>query len=138
MIEEINPNFLRIPNVIMQDKDIVPNAKYLYAIIDILAYYTNTITNEELCEISQISHNSIEKYLKQLKDKQYIRIERVRNARKITPLITHSLEILTAKERAKEIEINKAQQRHKEQIEWREEHLPKGVAEFFNEYYNND
>ena len=104
MIEKLNPMFIRIPNVIMYDTKIVPNAKYLYGIIDMLSYYTDTITNEELCLISQISHNSIEKYLKQLKENKYIEIERKRSSRKITPLIPHSLEIQTQKNKEKENE----------------------------------
>ena len=87
MIEKMNPLFIRIPNVLMYDERIVPSAKYLYGVIDMLSYYTESITNDELRVISQISHNSIEKYLKQLQQHNYIRIERKKNARKITPLI---------------------------------------------------
>lgn len=103
MIEKMNPLFIRIPNVLMYDTKIVPNAKYLYGILDMLSYYTESITNEELSIISQISHNSIEKYLKQLKERNYILIERTRTGRKITPLIERSIEIKRKKEKEQEI-----------------------------------
>lgn len=133
MIEKINPLFIRIPNIIMLDKDISPNCKYLYGIIDMLSYYTDTITNDELCEIAQISHNSVEKYIKQLKSKYYIKVERTKNARKITPLIAKTLEVATSK--SKQIEIDKAvaEEQKKKIAEYRQEHNPL----FVNEFYEN-
>ena len=120
MIEKMNPMFVRIPNIIMYDTNIVPNAKYLYGIIDMLSYYTETITNDELCEISQISHNSIEKYLKQLQKSEYISIERKRNSRKITPLILKSLEIEKQKDKEQENEtkiIKQEKEEHQRKVD---------------------
>lgn len=133
MLEKVNPQFIRIPNIIMLDKEITPNCKYLYGIIDMLSYYVDTITNDDLSNISQISHNSIEKYLKQLKAKKYIMIERTKNARKITPLILKSLEIATKKDKDLEIEQIITEEQRKKDIEYRSEHNPLFVNEFLEE-----
>lgn len=132
MIEKMNPLFIRIPNVLMYDERIVPSAKYLYGVIDMLSYYTESITNEELKIISQISHNSIEKYLKQLQEHNYIKIERKKNSRKITPLIERSIELYQKKMKQAEIDI-KEKEKLKQEHETIKKEIPDYVKQFVKE-----
>lgn len=101
-----NNLFIRIPNIIADDKKIPPTAKYLYGIIDMMSYVSPTTTIEELCEYSQITRNTLLKHLQLLKNYGYIDKDRTKNGIKVTPLINKDLEIIHKDGKVEKEKIN--------------------------------
>lgn len=69
--------FIKIPNAILQDKDLLPTEKLLYWIIDSLCNNKKklcTASNQYLSETLQISIRSIQRWIKVLSDKSYIKV----------------------------------------------------------------
>ena len=90
---EIKSNYITIPNVICNDKDLTVNSKYLYGWIYNEIYYGNFEKSmEDITTILNCSETTARKCLKQLKLKNYIKIEIIKgNTRKITPLVNDSM-----------------------------------------------
>lgn len=69
--------FIKIPNAILQDKDLLPTEKLLYWIIDSLCNNKEkvcTASNQYLSECMFISVRSIQRWIKVLSDKSYIKV----------------------------------------------------------------
>ena len=69
--------FIKIPNAILQDKDLLPTERLLYWIIDSLCNNKEkvcTASNQYLSEILQISIRSVQRWIKVLSDKSYIKV----------------------------------------------------------------
>ena len=71
-------DFIKIPNVLVTDKKIKPNAKYLYAILD---YYcnieANIVTISQLEQDTFLSDKTIKKHLYELEYYGYIKQEKI-------------------------------------------------------------
>ena len=107
MFNQITDNFIRIPNVIVNDFQISPTSKYLYAWIWNWSYHGEFSKSiEDIAIILRCSIPTARKHLKELKTKEYIKIEIIEgNKRLITPLINDSIE-LQEKRRAEQEQIN--------------------------------
>ena len=69
--------FIKIPNAILQDKELLPTEKLLYWIIDSLCNNKEkvcTASNQYLSECMFISVRSIQRWIKVLSDKSYIKV----------------------------------------------------------------
>ena len=69
--------FIKIPNAILQDKELLPTEKLLYWIIDSLCNNKEkvcTASNQYLSECMFISVRSIQRWIKVLSDKSYITV----------------------------------------------------------------
>ncbi len=69
--------FIKIPNAILQDKELLPTEKLLYWIIDCLCNNKEkvcTASNQYLSECMFISVRSVQRWIKVLSDKSYIKV----------------------------------------------------------------
>ena len=69
--------FIKIPNAILQDKELLPNEKLLYWLIDSLCNNKEkvcTASNQYLSECMFISVRSIQRWIVVLADKSYIKV----------------------------------------------------------------
>lgn len=105
---EIKSKFITIPNIIVNDKELSINAKYLYGwIYNEIFYGEFTHSMTDIIELLNCSITTARKNLKELKNKNYIKIEIINgNERKITPLINDSM-ILKELDRKRIEEIRK-------------------------------
>ena len=89
-MNEIANSFIRIPNVVANNKNVSLGAKYLYGYIWYWTYYGGFIkSNEDVCEALNVTLNTIRKYLKELKQEGFIKITIVNNnERHIQLLVT--------------------------------------------------
>lgn len=124
--------YIRIPNVICNDKDLTINSKYLYGWIWNEIYFGEFYQSiEDICNILNCSETTARKSLKQLKVKGYIKIEIIKgNTRKITPMVNDSM-ILTEK---KQVE---AYRTRKEIEEYNKNNPINETPEFVKEYIRN-
>lgn len=102
-----NLEFIRISNVIFDDKELQPYTKYLYGILEMVYNTSDKITIEELCEIGQATHNTINKHLTILKERGYITIKITKYGLKITPLIKKEMEIAHKEFKQKNEQVKK-------------------------------
>lgn len=103
MQEQIQSHFIRIPNVVANCKSISIGAKYLYGYIWYCTYFGDFIkTNEQVCEALNVSLNTIRKYIKELKEANFIKvsIEKNNTERHIQLLVTDEF-IIRESERVK-------------------------------------
>lgn len=89
-MNEIANSFIRIPNVVANNKNVSLGAKYLYGYIWYWTYYGEFVkSNEDVCEALNVTLNTIRKYLKELKQAGFIKITIVNNnERHIQLLVT--------------------------------------------------
>ena len=107
MQEEIQSRFIRIPNVVANCKTISIGAKYLYGYIWYCTYFGDFVkTNEQVCEALNVSLNTIRKYIKELKEANFIKvtIEKNNTERHIQLLVTDEF-IIRESERVKNTKV---------------------------------
>lgn len=103
MQDQIQSRFIRIPNVVANCKTISIGAKYLYGYIWYCTYFGDFVkTNEQVCEALNVSLNTIRKYIKELKEANFIKvtIEKNNTERHIQLLVTDEF-IIRESERVK-------------------------------------
>lgn len=125
MQDQIQSRFIRIPNVVANCKTISIGAKYLYGYIWYCTYFGDFVkTNEQVCEALNVSLNTIRKYIKELKETNFIKvtIEKNNTERHIQLLVTDEF-IIRESERVKN-----AKARNSAPVQ--EEEIPDFVQEF--------
>lgn len=91
MTNEIQNNYIRIPNVVANNKNITIGAKYLYGYIWYWTYWGDFIkTNDEVCDALDVSLNTLRKYIRELEREGFIsiHIEKHNTERHIRLLVT--------------------------------------------------
>ncbi len=127
-MEPIQSHFIRIPNVVANCKSISIGAKYLYGYIWYCTYFGDFIkTNEQVCDALNVSLNTIRKYIKELKEANFIKVTIQKNntERHIQLLVTDEFSIRES-ERIRNNKNNEATKQAEEQ-------QPEFIKEFLNQ-----
>lgn len=105
-MNDIKGDYIRIPNVVTNNKNLKPSAKLLYGYIWYWSFYGEVDkTTNDICDVLGCTYNSAIKYIRALEQEGYIKTAiRDKNVRLITPLICDGIQLKMEKQRVERAE----------------------------------